>query len=244
MPFECAKAVATTFCYHIRHLLTPIFGTDFPDQCLPDDHPDYCSFVIDPSIVQACKTNMGSWRLSGNDDNSSAGPNGSLRSPDPSHHAKSDSMSPVPQRQLRPRTRGGRSALGSDAVRDSEHGRGIDPGTGDVSSGSSSTTIVAGSDWTSINRAKRSWETQCAETPESPMLRPETPTSMQSKLGQADTSGYHLRKRRASKAACVTRGEASSMPDLSQYSEEVLSAAQDLLQLRYGDNWQSTLDSI
>ncbi|KAF7715175.1 Uncharacterized protein PECH_006083 [Penicillium ucsense] len=53
MPFEAAKAIAATFCWEIRFLLTPIFGLDFPELCVPpDDHFNFNRMIIDPRIVQ------------------------------------------------------------------------------------------------------------------------------------------------------------------------------------------------
>ncbi|KAJ5174227.1 uncharacterized protein N7482_000104 [Penicillium canariense] len=52
MPFEAAKAVATTFCWEIRYLLTPLFGTDFPGMCIPpSDRGRFARMVIDPAIL-------------------------------------------------------------------------------------------------------------------------------------------------------------------------------------------------
>lgn len=54
MPYQAAKAIAATFCWHIRWALTPVFGYDFPDTCFSPDDPRYGKFLIDPLIVQAC----------------------------------------------------------------------------------------------------------------------------------------------------------------------------------------------
>ncbi|KAL4892776.1 hypothetical protein BDV59DRAFT_202516 [Aspergillus ambiguus] len=54
LPFEAARAVAATFCWRIRHALTPIFGLDFPSQCIhPQDRTRrFGQMLIDPAIVQ------------------------------------------------------------------------------------------------------------------------------------------------------------------------------------------------
>jgi hypothetical protein len=53
MPFETAKALATTFCWEIRFLLTPLFGLDFPEMCIPPtDRVRFGRMVIDPTIIQ------------------------------------------------------------------------------------------------------------------------------------------------------------------------------------------------
>ncbi|PYH84303.1 DNA-binding domain of Mlu1-box binding protein MBP1 [Aspergillus uvarum CBS 121591] len=52
MSFECAKAIAKKFCWHVRYALTPIFGHNFPGECLPPDHPGYGSWEIDQHIIR------------------------------------------------------------------------------------------------------------------------------------------------------------------------------------------------
>ncbi|KAL9580685.1 MAG: hypothetical protein Q9212_004344 [Teloschistes hypoglaucus] len=54
MPFEAAKAVAATFCYRIRYVLTPVFGLDFASQCTPPGAPGFDSMHIDPKIIRKC----------------------------------------------------------------------------------------------------------------------------------------------------------------------------------------------
>lgn len=54
MPFEAAKAVAATFCYRIRYVLTPIFGLDFPAQCIPPGSLGFDSMHVAPMIVRKC----------------------------------------------------------------------------------------------------------------------------------------------------------------------------------------------
>lgn len=51
MPYQCAKAVCATFCHHIAGALIPIFGPDFPAQCIPPNAPDYGRMVIEPAII-------------------------------------------------------------------------------------------------------------------------------------------------------------------------------------------------
>ncbi|KAJ5503821.1 hypothetical protein N7463_006695 [Penicillium fimorum] len=53
MPYEAARAMATTFCWRIRYALTPLFGTDFPAMCIPPtDRKSHGRMVIPPEIVQ------------------------------------------------------------------------------------------------------------------------------------------------------------------------------------------------
>ncbi|KAL8737625.1 MAG: hypothetical protein Q9181_001498 [Wetmoreana brouardii] len=51
---KAAKAVAATFCYRIRYVLTPIFGLDFPAQCIPPGAPGFDSMRIAPKIIREC----------------------------------------------------------------------------------------------------------------------------------------------------------------------------------------------
>lgn len=50
MPFEAAKHVAAEFCWPIRHVLTPMFGNDFPDLCRESKERSR-QIVINPSII-------------------------------------------------------------------------------------------------------------------------------------------------------------------------------------------------
>ncbi len=51
MPYRCARAVCATFCHHIAGALIPIFGPDFPADCINPDMPGYGRMIIDPGIV-------------------------------------------------------------------------------------------------------------------------------------------------------------------------------------------------
>lgn len=51
MPHACAKAVCATFCAPIAGALIPIFGPDFPSQCIAPDAPEHGRMAIDPAIV-------------------------------------------------------------------------------------------------------------------------------------------------------------------------------------------------
>ncbi|KAK8176038.1 transcription regulator HTH, apses-type DNA-binding domain-containing protein, partial [Phyllosticta citrichinensis] len=62
MPFEAAKAVAATFCYPIRHALTPIFGRDFVDMCMLPSEASYASFKIRDDIVRSSTQQTEQWR--------------------------------------------------------------------------------------------------------------------------------------------------------------------------------------
>lgn len=81
MPFEAAKAMATTFCWDIRYALTPIFGLDFPDLCIEEDDPCFGRMKIDPSIVQQCTDQANEYRLLSTDNSRSGSPMSITSSP-------------------------------------------------------------------------------------------------------------------------------------------------------------------
>ena len=54
MPFEAAKAIATTFCWKIRFALVPIFGVEFLSQCTPPSSTAYKLYLIDSAITRRC----------------------------------------------------------------------------------------------------------------------------------------------------------------------------------------------
>lgn len=54
MPYEAAKAVAATFCWYIRYALTPVFGIDFIDMCIPPGSDKFGVMMIDPKITRLC----------------------------------------------------------------------------------------------------------------------------------------------------------------------------------------------
>ncbi|TLD31356.1 hypothetical protein PspLS_02735 [Pyricularia sp. CBS 133598] len=51
MPFACARAVCATFCHPIAGALIPIFGPQFPAECIPPESPNFGRMVIDREIV-------------------------------------------------------------------------------------------------------------------------------------------------------------------------------------------------
>lgn len=63
MPYSCAKAVCATFCYHIAGALIPIFGPDFPSECLPPDSQNFGRMVIESVLVAEATRDMEVMRL-------------------------------------------------------------------------------------------------------------------------------------------------------------------------------------
>jgi hypothetical protein len=51
MPFNCARAVCATFCYEIAGALIPIFGPNFPSECISPNESGYKRMIIQPEIV-------------------------------------------------------------------------------------------------------------------------------------------------------------------------------------------------
>lgn len=62
MPYSCARALCTTFCYDIRWALTPIFGPSFIHDCFEKDDPCFGRFKIDPAIVRAAQIEANGWK--------------------------------------------------------------------------------------------------------------------------------------------------------------------------------------
>ena len=63
MPFDAAKAIATTFCWRIRHALTPVFGRDFPGLCIPPHADKFGEMFIDGAITRRCTEQARQYRL-------------------------------------------------------------------------------------------------------------------------------------------------------------------------------------
>lgn len=51
MPFRCAKAVCATFCYEIAGALIPLFGPEFPMECIPATYPEFGEMIINQQLV-------------------------------------------------------------------------------------------------------------------------------------------------------------------------------------------------
>ncbi|GAT28768.1 APSES transcription factor Xbp1 [Aspergillus luchuensis] len=59
---RAAKALAATFCWNIRFLLTPMFGLDFPAQCIPPNDARFNNMIIDPEIVRQATEDVAYYR--------------------------------------------------------------------------------------------------------------------------------------------------------------------------------------
>ena len=47
LPYKLCRILARRFCYHIRFALIPIFGADFPEECLHPNDPGYGELRLD-----------------------------------------------------------------------------------------------------------------------------------------------------------------------------------------------------
>lgn len=62
MPFEAAKAVAASFCWNIRYALTPVFGAEFPSQCIQPGSERFGDMVIDVNVTRRCTEEARTYR--------------------------------------------------------------------------------------------------------------------------------------------------------------------------------------
>ncbi|KAI2938198.1 hypothetical protein CBS63078_662 [Aspergillus niger] len=97
MPFRAAKALATTFCWNIRFVLTPMFGLDFPAQCIPPDDPRFNNMIIDPEIIRQAAEDVAYYR-SLEPPISRRGSNNSFQKPDRDQQNKTRKSSPCQQK--------------------------------------------------------------------------------------------------------------------------------------------------
>lgn len=105
MPFECARALAANFCHEIRYLLTPIFGPDFLDDCLPPGHQAFGKFQIDTAIIDKCAAEVEVIKArGGNLETPASAPSSPSQSPYPEEATMSTPCTPLLQRSLRSRT--------------------------------------------------------------------------------------------------------------------------------------------
>ncbi|KAJ5621374.1 hypothetical protein N7528_006157 [Penicillium herquei] len=66
MPYEVARAVALTFCWKIRYALTPVFGNDFPNQCIEPTNgipASLNSIIVDPTVIRRAAEMSALYRL-------------------------------------------------------------------------------------------------------------------------------------------------------------------------------------
>src|ERR1700709_1645731 len=93
MPYNCALAVCTTFCSHIAGALIPIFGPDFPSQCVLPEAPEHGRMIIDPSLVHSATTQAEAYRLQYSTFTPKSTPRESYSPSQSSHHSLSSQPS-------------------------------------------------------------------------------------------------------------------------------------------------------
>ncbi|KAL1306291.1 hypothetical protein AAFC00_004376 [Neodothiora populina] len=120
MPYGCARAVCTTFCWDIRWALTPIFGPSFIKDCLHPTHHGYARFRIDPEVIRSCQRQGEGWNNDGFVPTSMTGLNGAQVTPGIAfrrHDPESGFAAPSrPQRQTSPKTLRPRKAKAQTVV--------------------------------------------------------------------------------------------------------------------------------
>lgn len=52
MPYKCAKAICATFCSTIAEALIPIFGPEFPSQCISPQSTYFSSMIINKLLIE------------------------------------------------------------------------------------------------------------------------------------------------------------------------------------------------
>jgi len=62
MPFDSAKYMCMTFCWEIRHALTPIFGPQFIRQCIRPGQPGYKTFQVPPNVIEYGRSEQEKWK--------------------------------------------------------------------------------------------------------------------------------------------------------------------------------------
>lgn len=103
MPYEAAKAVAATFCWEIRHVLTPLFGTDFPSICVPTINGkarDFPNIKLDNSIIFRATQTARAYRSLEPDRGSSST---ITRNPTPASANEGSFADRIPYRQIHPK---------------------------------------------------------------------------------------------------------------------------------------------
>lgn len=58
VPYEAARAMATTFAWRIRFALVPLFGPSFPGECIRPGDEGFARFAVDPAIVRQCAARL------------------------------------------------------------------------------------------------------------------------------------------------------------------------------------------
>lgn len=63
IPYHCARALCTTFCYSIRWALTPIFGPSFINECIKPGNQGYEKWKIDGEAIRNAQLEAEGWSM-------------------------------------------------------------------------------------------------------------------------------------------------------------------------------------
>lgn len=225
MPFDAAKAIAATFCYEIRYVLTPVFGLDFPAMCLEPEDPAFNRPSIDPNIVDRCIQMAHSHRINSRESSVIASP----RSTDSNQRQWGLQWTPKSMKSMKSKGADDESDYGTD--------RALSPFP--------SLAAAHGSAWNPVNKPRSSgWNQYQMPSPQrTPELNSQTPESPEEAAppkrsppkgkrtpkGDASNEALHPKRKRP-------LADRPSTPELSKYYEpaEIL-AAKALLELHRAD---------
>lgn len=202
MPYEAAKAVAATFCFHIRYALTPVFGLGFSELCVIPDDPSFGRMVIDRDIIRGCTEAANEFRVLSREMSIATSPQTPLLT------AGLSKWSP---KSIRPKT---------VKAADMESGYGTDTDRSDKYL--ESPQIQTKLDWTALNNPRsvviQHQHLPCSKETPSTTSAPESGEDSQERL-ETSSEGSSVAKRALSELDEDYDGESSSGPS----SEDVMS---------------------
>ena len=241
MPFEAARAVCVTFCYHIRWALTPIFGYDFPPECLTPEDPDYKSFKIEKSIVRECRHRMEDLRKQTPSARSSEETDDTAAQGSSTSGTTSDDRVPSPPQQKRLRTRLTRDSK-QPVTPDSDSGSEYLESQPRRSSSPVSPKTRPERSFTPINTRARNLDSpvRAQQVVQSTKLEKQTSAKTSSPNRAVHKDRYFKKRKRGSTAP---QDGLSVTQEHRERSEEDLrrKAAEALLSLRGNQSWASYL---
>lgn len=202
MPYEAARAVAATFCFHIRYALTPVFGLEFFELCVVPDDPSFGRMVIDRNIIRRCTEAANEFRVLSREASLAISPHTPLLT------AGLAKWSP---KSIRPKT---------VKTADMESGYGTDTDRSDKYL--ESPQIPTKFDWTALNTPRsvaiQQQHVPCSKETPSTASAPENGEDSQDRL-ETSSEGSGVAKRALSELDEDYDGESSSAPS----SEDLMS---------------------
>lgn len=202
MPYEAARAVAATFCFHIRYALIPVFGLEFSELCVVPDDPSFGRMVIDRNIIRRCTEAANEFRVLSREASIAISPQTPLLT------AAFSKWSPKSIRPKRMNTADMESGYGTDTDRSDKY--------------LESPQIATKFDWTALNTPRsvviQHQHIPCSEETPSTASGPENGEDSQDRL-ETSSEGSGVAKRALSELDEDYDGESSSAPS----SEDVMS---------------------